>query len=212
MARTFGDLAFTPLVKKLQEQNGSRAQYERMAARGPEQSELRPDEIGFLEQRDSFYWATINSEGWPYIQHRGGPKGFLQVIDGRTLAFADYAGNKQYITTGNLLTNDRVAMILVDYPHQARLKILGHARAFEGEAAREWLDRMKPRDDAGDPARVERVFVIAIEAYDWNCQQHITPRYTQQEVESALGPVMARVEKLEKENAALKKLLALVHT
>lgn len=212
MARTFGDLAFTPLVKQLQQQHGSREQYERMAARGAEQNELTPDETAFLEQRDSFYWATVNSDGWPYIQHRGGPKGFLKAIDGRTLAFADYAGNKQYITTGNLLTDDRVAMIFVDYPHQARLKILGRAKALEGEAAREWMDRMKASGDAGYPARVERVFVINVEAYDWNCQQHITPRYTQQEIESALGPVMARVEKLEKENAALRKQLALANS
>lgn len=210
MARMFADMAFTPLVKELQRQHGSREQYERMAARGPEQNELTPDEIAFLEQRDSFYWATINSNGWPYVQHRGGPRGFLKVIDEHTLAFADYAGNKQYITTGNLLTDDRVAMIFVDYPNQARLKVLGRARALEGEGAREWLDRLKPDGDAEYPARVERVFVIAVEAYDWNCQQHITPRYTRQEIENAFGPLTARVEKLEKENAALRKQLALV--
>jgi predicted pyridoxine 5'-phosphate oxidase superfamily flavin-nucleotide-binding protein len=205
MARTFGSLAFTPLVKKLQEQHGSRQQYERMVTQGPEHSKLTADETAFLEQRDSFYWATIGSNGWPYIQHRGGPKGFLEVIDDHTLAFPDFSGNKQYVTTGNLLTDDRVAMIFVDYPRQARLKILGHARALEDDAAREWLDRTSV---ARDSAHVERIFVIDVEAYDWNCPQHITPRYTEQEIEAALRPVHARVEKLERENADLRKQLA----
>ena len=110
MARTFGSLAFTPAVKELQQQYGSRQQYERMVTHGPERSRLTVTETTFLEQRDSFYWATIGSNGWPYIQHRGGPKGFLRVIDDHTLAFADFAGKKQYITTGNLLTDDRVAL------------------------------------------------------------------------------------------------------
>jgi predicted pyridoxine 5'-phosphate oxidase superfamily flavin-nucleotide-binding protein len=208
MARTFGSLAFTPLVKELQQQHGSREQYERMATRGPEQNELTPDEIAFLEERDSFYWASIGSNGWPYIQHRGGPKGFLKAIDNHTLAFADYSGNKQYITTGNLLTDDRVAMIFVDYPRKARLKILGHARALEGTAAQEWLDRVKGKTQS---AHVERVFVITIEAFDWNCPQHITPRYTEQEIESALRPLHESIDKLERENAALRKQLAQIN-
>jgi predicted pyridoxine 5'-phosphate oxidase superfamily flavin-nucleotide-binding protein len=205
MAKTFGSLAFTPIVKKLQEQHGSRRQYERMETQGPAHNKLTITETTFLAQRDSFYWSTIGSNGWPYIQHRGGPKGFLKVIDDHTLAFADFAGNKQYITTGNLLTDDRVAFIFVDYPMQARLKILGHARALEGEASREWLARVQ---DANSSDRVERVFVIDIEAYDWNCPQHITPRYTQEEIESALKPLHTRMEKLEKENAALREELS----
>jgi predicted pyridoxine 5'-phosphate oxidase superfamily flavin-nucleotide-binding protein len=208
MARTFGSVAFTPLVKELQKRHGSRQQYERVVTKGPEQNELTPDEIAFLEDRDSFYWATIGSNGWPYVQHRGGPKGFLRALDNRTLAFADYAGNKQYITAGNLLTDDRVAMIFVDYPRKARLKILGHARAVEGDEAREWMDRLKAAGGAGKSAHVERVFVIAIEAYDWNCPQYITPRYTEQEIESAMRPMHERLEKLEQENAALRKQIA----
>jgi uncharacterized protein len=205
MARTFGTLAFTPSVKELQQQHGSRQQYERMVTQGPERNRLTVSETTFLEQRDSFYWATIGSNGWPYIQHRGGPKGFLKVIDDHTLAFGDFSGNKQYITTGNLLTDDRVAFIFVDYPMQARLKVLGHARALEGDEARKWLEHV---DVEGYPAHIERIFVIDIEAYDWNCPQHITPRYTKEEIENSLHPVYAHIEKLEQENARLREQLA----
>ena len=202
MARTFGSLAFTPAVKELQQQHGSRQQYERMVTQGAAHNKLTADEIAFLEQRDSFYWATTGSNGWPYIQHRGGAKGFLKVMDDHTLAFADFSGNKQYITTGNLTTDDRVALILVDYAMQARLKILGHARVLEGEAARAWLAQHPAEDES---AAVERVFVIDIEAYDWNCPQHITPRYTREEIERALTPMYAQIEKLDQENAELRE-------
>jgi predicted pyridoxine 5'-phosphate oxidase superfamily flavin-nucleotide-binding protein len=202
MARSFGSVAFTPEVKKLQEQHGSRRQYARMEEQGASQDGLTLMEMDFLKERDSFYWATTGSNGWPYLQHRGGPKGFLKVVDEKTLAFADFAGNKQYITTGNLQTDDRVAMIFVDYPRQARLKILGHARVLEGEEAVAWFATNK---DAGYPARMERVFVIAIEAYDWNCPQHITPRYTEQEIERSMAPVRAKLEALEVENAKLRE-------
>jgi hypothetical protein len=129
---SFGSIAFTPLVKKLQQRFGSRRQYERMEQSGPSNDRFTPFETEFLSQRDTFYWATVGATGWPYVQHRGGPKGFIKVIDDHTLAIADYRGNKQYISTGNLLTDDRVAMILVDYPRQARLKILGRVEIFEG--------------------------------------------------------------------------------
>jgi uncharacterized protein len=205
MAHSFGKLAFTPAVKKLQEQHGSRRQYERMETQGAPQDKLTAMEIDFLQQRDSFYWATTGSNGWPYLQHRGGPKGFLKVIDDHTLAFADFSGNKQYISTGNLQTDDRVALIFVDYPRQARLKILGHARALEGEGAREWIARTQ---DTHYPARIDRVFVIQIEAYDWNCPQHITPRYTEEEIQKTLQPAQARMQKLEAENKTLREEIA----
>ena len=205
MAHNFGRLAFTPAVKKLQEQHGSRRQYERMESQGAAQDKLTPMEIDFLEERDSFYWATTGSNGWPYLQHRGGPRGFLKVVDEGTLAFADFSGNKQYISTGNLQTDDRVALIFVDYPRQARLKILGHARALEGEEASEWITRTR---DTDYPARVDRVFLIQIEAYDWNCPQHITPRYTEQEIQQTLQPAQARMQKLEAENKSLREEIA----
>src|SRR5690349_2711384 len=129
---SFGALVFTPVVKLLQERHGSRRQYERAVCSQTGQQTLGEDESAFIAERDSFYWATTGSTGWPYVQHRGGPKGFLKVIDDRTIALADFRGNKQYISAGNLITDDRVAMILVDYPRQARLKILGHVDVLEG--------------------------------------------------------------------------------
>jgi len=202
---SFGKLAFTPLVKELQERYGSRKQYERMEGSGASQDRLTDFERDFLAGRDTFYLATTSSTGWPYVQHRGGPKGFLKVIDDRTLAFADYRGNKQYITTGNLLSDDRVAMILVDYPRQARLKILGRAEIFEGAKAEMWLARVRVE---GYKATIERVFVIHVEAYDWNCPQHITPRYTAEEIQEGMRSVQERIQTLEQQNEDLKKEVA----
>jgi predicted pyridoxine 5'-phosphate oxidase superfamily flavin-nucleotide-binding protein len=202
---SFGNLAFTPLVKQLQERYGSRKQYERMEQSGASQDRLTDFEREFLADRDTFYWATTGSTGWPYVQHRGGPKGFLKVIDDRTLAFADFRGNKQYITTGNLLSDDRVAIILVDYPHQARLKILGRVEIFEGVKAEKWLARVRVE---GYKATIERVFVIHVEAYDWNCPQHITPRYTAEEVQEGMRSVQERIQTLEQQNEELKKEVA----
>jgi len=145
MAHHFGSLVFTPLVKALQEKYGSRRQYARLEAGHPSRDLLGADESAFIADRDSFYLATVGSSGWPYIQHRGGPKGFLKVIDDHTIAFADFRGNKQFISTGNLGTDNRIALIMVDYPRQARLKILGRAEIFEGEAAREWIERLRGR-------------------------------------------------------------------
>ncbi len=162
-------------------------------------------ETEFFSERDSFYWATLSSSGWPYVQHRGGPPGFLKVIDDHTLAFADFSGNKQYITTGNLLTDNRVAMIFVDYPRQARLKVLGRAEVFEGKDAVPWLEQVKV---SGYKAHIERVFVIHVEAFDWNCQQHIIPRYTAEEIHAAVRALEEKVTTLEAENERLKKELA----
>src|ERR1700735_5932323 len=140
---SFGSLVFTPLVKKLQERYGSRRQYQRMENSGISQDRLTPFEAECLAGRESFYMATTGATGWPYVQHRGGPKGFLKVIDDHTLAFGDFRGNKQYISTGNLLTDSRVAIIMVDYPRQARLKILGRVEILEGDEAKSWLERVR---------------------------------------------------------------------
>jgi uncharacterized protein len=201
---SFGSLLFTPVVKELQERYGSRRQYEKIAKSGSH-DRLTEFEIDFLAERDSFYWATVGATGWPYVQHRGGPKGFLKVIDDHTLALADFRGNKQFISTGNLLTDNRVAMILVDYPRQARLKILGRVEVFEGEKANAWLDRVK---DPGYKAVIERAFLVHVEAYDWNCPQHITPRYTAEQIHEAVHEIEERVDALEKENQALRRELA----
>lgn len=204
MAHALGSLLFTPVIKALQERYGSRRQYARLESREGQSDTLDPDESEFVAARDSFYLATVGSGGWPYVQHRGGPKGFLKVLDARTIAFADYAGNRQYISAGNLLTDGRAALIMVDYPAQVRLKVLGHVQVFEGEAAKGYLPRVV---DADYRARVERVFVIRVEAFDWNCRQHITPRYTAEEIQEAIAPLEERVRQLEQENEKLRSEL-----
>ena len=199
----FGTLVFTPVIKELQERYGSRRSY----ARGDQASSparLGPEEAEYIGERDSFYMATTGSTGWPYIQHRGGPVGFLKVIDQGTLAFADFRGNKQFISTGNLMTDDRVALILVDYPRQLRLKILGHAELREGTAATELLPQVA---DPNYGATVERVFVIKVAAFDWNCQQHITARYTAEQIQRALAPFEAEFARIQQENEQLRQRL-----
>ncbi len=182
MTRAYAETMFSKAATRFQAQHGSRAQYERLAAMGPREDALGPMEQEFIARRDTAYIASITENGWPYVQHRGGPKGFLRVMDARTLAFADFAGNKQYITAGNLETNDRVALFLIDYPNQARLKIIGHARVVEGDAALVARVRVD-----GYKAKVERVVVIAVKAFDWNCSQHITPRWTREEIEAVMA-------------------------
>ena len=203
MPHRFAELAFTPTVKAAQERHGSRESYARFAARSPANDRLGPQEIGFLAERDSFYMATVSETGWPYVQHRGGPPGFVRVLDDRTIAFADFRGNRQYVSVGNLSGDDRVALIFVDYPHQARLKILGRARLVGVDDDPALLDRLAL---SGYDARVERAMVITLEAFDWNCPQHITPRYTEAEIARAVAPLRARLAELEAEVARLRPL------
>jgi predicted pyridoxine 5'-phosphate oxidase superfamily flavin-nucleotide-binding protein len=202
MGRNFGSLVFTPVVKALQEKYGSRRQYAQMERAGVSPDRLGPDESAFIAERDSFYMATIGSTGWPYVQHRGGPKGFLKVIDGTRVAFADFRGNKQYISTGNVATDNRVAIIMVDYPRQARLKLLGHVEIFESDQASEWIERLR---DPSYKAVIERVYVVEVEAFDWNCPQHITPRFTAEQIQEALAPFERRMHELERENKKLRE-------
>jgi predicted pyridoxine 5'-phosphate oxidase superfamily flavin-nucleotide-binding protein len=201
MAESFGSLAFTPTIKALQERFGSRQRYARVE-RSPYHG-LGPDETAFIAERDSFYMATVTETGWPYVQHRGGPKGFLKVIDQDTIAFADFRGNRQYVSTGNLTTDDRVALIMVDYPRQERLKILGHAKILEGPETAEWTPRL---NEPGYKAIVERVFVIQVEAFDWNCPQHITPRFTVEQIQEAVAGYEQRIGELEQENRSLREM------
>jgi predicted pyridoxine 5'-phosphate oxidase superfamily flavin-nucleotide-binding protein len=202
MSRRFAELAFTPLVKEQQQQHGSRHLYERM-----EESDDLGDRLGELEQafirgRDGFYMASITETGWPYIQYRGGLSGFLHVLDERTLGFADLRGNKQYISVGNLQHEDRVALFFMDYPAQRRLKILGRAKVHEGDAdARKLIKALRVPEEK-TPA--ERAFLIHIEAFDWNCPQHITPRYTEEELAKILEPIRHRLNVLETENERLR--------
>ena len=205
MALRFAELMFTPAVKAMRDQMGSRGAYEKFAApEAPARDAFTEREGAFIAARDSFYMATVSETGWPYVQHRGGPAGFLKLLDDRTLGFADYRGNRQYVSVGNLCGDDRVSLFLVDYPNRRRLKILGHARAVEAAAEPELLHRL--RDDYD--ARVERGVVITLEGFDWNCPQHITPRYTEAEIAVATQPLRDRLAELEAANADLQRRLA----
>ncbi|AXC13325.1 Flavodoxin reductases (ferredoxin-NADPH reductases) family 1 [Acidisarcina polymorpha] len=186
MGRQFAKLAFTPLVKRQQELHGSRRQYQRIEESGEPGSQLGEDEREFIEARDGFYMASVSETGWPYIQFRGGPKGFLRVLDDQTLGFADLRGNRQYISVGNLQHDDRVALFLMDYVGQQRLKILGRTTILEGgDAAQELIAKLRTSEPNALP---ERAFVIHVEAFDWNCPQHITPRFTEEEIRDLLEP------------------------
>ena len=200
----FAKLAFTPAVKALQEQFGSRAAYARMERAGDATDVLTPDEAEFLSQRDSFYMASLGANGWPYIQHRGGPPGFVRVLDPHTLGFADYRGNKQYISAGNVSENDRVALIFVDYPNRARLKVLAHASVITRETDPATMERLEV---AGEGTKAERGFVLRVEGFDWNCPKHITPRFTEAELDELLRPVSAELQTLRAENRSLREEL-----
>jgi predicted pyridoxine 5'-phosphate oxidase superfamily flavin-nucleotide-binding protein len=201
MGRSFARVAFTPLVKAQQTLHGSRNQYERVEQFGNAGDSLTEAERDFILSRDSFYMATVSETGWPYIQHRGGEPGFLQVPDEHSVAFADYRGNRQYISLGNLEHDDRVALFLMDYPTRSRLKILGHAEVREGVEAQELIGELS---SPGVRSLVERAIVIRIEAFDWNCQQYITPRYTEEQVVQVIAPIRQRVGELEEENKRLR--------
>ena len=174
MGHRYWEIAFTEAVQAIQHQAGSRDSYARMATAEPHHHRLGPNEARFIEARDSLYMATVSETGWPYVQHRGGPEGFVRVLDESTIGFADFRGNRQYVSVGNLLGNDRVALFLMDYASRTRLKLLGRARVVASDG-HELLHRLRV---AGHPAHVERGLVIAVEAFDWNCSQHITPRFT----------------------------------
>jgi predicted pyridoxine 5'-phosphate oxidase superfamily flavin-nucleotide-binding protein len=204
MGRRFAELAFTPLVKQQQEQHGSRRQYARMEQMGEVDEQLGPYERQFIQERDGFYMASVSETGWPYIQFRGGAKGFLHVLDDRTLGFADLRGNRQYISTGNLQHDNRVALFLMDYPRRSRLKILGRATIHEGDAtAADLIEKLRM---PGEKTVPERAVTIQVEAFDWNCPQHITPRYTQEELEEVLAPLRRRLAALEEENKRLRAM------
>lgn len=201
MSHRFSDIVFTEAVKAVQEQYGSRPQNERLQQLGRQQDEFGDAEAVFIASRNSFYLATVSETSWPYLQHRGGPPGFVKVLGPTTLAYADFRGNTQLISAGNAAGNDRVALILMDYAHRRRLKVLGHIRVEDAStAAPELLAAVKLPDYR---ARVERVAVIEVAAFDWNCPQHITPRFTEAEVSAAMQPLHDRIAVLEAQLSAL---------
>jgi len=203
MPKGFFDIAFTEGVKEQQAQHGSRRQYERVQEIRSGGNQLEQSERHFISLRDSFYMASISETGWPYIQHRGGPPGFVHVFDPSQLGFADLRGNRQYISLGNLLHDDRVALFFMDYPNQTRLKILGHAEIHENDAAAPEL--FKKLRIAEPNAVIERAILIHVEGFDWNCPQHITPRYTLAEMEPSLAQLRRRLADLESENKHLRE-------
>ncbi len=186
MTHRFADLTFTDSVKAIQDQYGSRTHNDRLQANAGPNDQLGPNEAEFIAQRDSFYLATVSETGWPYVQHRGGPAGFLKVLGPNKIAHADFRGNAQMITVGNASKDNRCSLILMDYPNRRRLKILGHMRV---ESARDISPELIAQVELpGYRALVERVVVIDVDAFDWNCPQHITRRYT----EAELGELQAQ--------------------
>jgi predicted pyridoxine 5'-phosphate oxidase superfamily flavin-nucleotide-binding protein len=192
MAGQYLETYFTPDVLAAQ------AHYYGRGQAVPPQAERDPlgaEEAEFIARRDSFYMATVTSNGWPYVQHRGGPAGFLKVLDPQTLGFADFHGNRQLLTTGNLAASDRVSLFLMDYPRRERLKILGHARVLDASEHRDLVKQLTSTKDLR--GKVERLFLINVLSFDWNCPQYITPRYTEEEVREAVAPLRQRIAELE---------------
>lgn len=202
MPYKFAEIAFTPSVKAVQSAMGSRDAYAKREAR--EDSDPRDvigdEEAAFIAARDSFYMATVSETGWPYVQHRGGPAGFLRVLDPKTLGFADYAGNRQYVSVGNLLKDDRVSLFLMDYANKARLKVLGRASFIDADDP----ERLKQLVAPGTTARIERGMIISVEAFDWNCPQHIPERYSESDVRQVVSVMQDKIGELQAEIERLK--------
>jgi predicted pyridoxine 5'-phosphate oxidase superfamily flavin-nucleotide-binding protein len=191
MANKFLEIAFTEAVCKAQEHYYGASQRRHGAT---ERDALTDEEIHFIQSRDSFYLATVNESGWPYLQHRGGKPGFLRVVSPTSLAFADYKGNRQMLSTGNLAVNDRASLFLMDYPQRTRLKILGHARVEDARQHPELVAKFATPDVH---RIVERVFFIEVVSFDWNCPKYITPRYSVAEIEALVEPLKQRIAELE---------------
>ena len=206
MARNYRHTLFSDAVKALQERHGSRAAYLKMDAGADGTPDtLTAKELDYIALRDSFYMASVNGDGWPYMQHRGGPAGFLRHVAGNRIGFADYRGNKQYISTANLAGNDRVSLFLMDYPNKDRLKLVGHAHSIELADDPALVTSLMP---AGYRAVPERAFLIDVIGWEWNCSQHITPRFTEAEISAAIQPMAAELNQLRAENAALRTQLS----
>ncbi len=204
MSKPTSDIAFTATVKQLQTERGSRKAYSKMEEAGGFRSTITDDLAEFLAGVDTAYLATANTEGQPYAQHRGGPKGFIRVIDDHTIGFADFTGNRQYVTAGNLSENDKAFLFLMDYAHRRRIKLWGRARAIRDDP--ELLARLMPDDYRAKP---EQVIVFDVVAWDINCPQHIPQKLDAGDVAAALERLEARIKELEAENTALKQELDL---
>jgi predicted pyridoxine 5'-phosphate oxidase superfamily flavin-nucleotide-binding protein len=199
MGRAYSDITFTRTIRALQETLGSREQYAGFDLAEDRRDRLGPREAAFVAAADHFYQATVSETGWPYVQHRGGPPGFLRVIDPKTLGYADYRGNVQYLSVGNLKSDDRISIIIMDYANRRRLKLIGRARSVELADDPALVASLHVE---GYRARAERAILITVEGYDWNCPQHITPRFTEAEVEAMTAPLQVRIRRLEEQLAA----------
>jgi uncharacterized protein len=199
----FLDIAVTPSVRAAQAKMGSDGIWQDFKGHR-EFDRFTEDETAFIAERDSFYMATVSETGWPYVQHRGGPRGFLKAVDDKTLAFGDYRGNRQYISTGNLAADQRACLFLMDYRLKARLKIYAYAETL---ALDDDPDLTRKVTTPGYRAKLERFFRLRLETFDWNCQQHIIPRFTEQEILEAIRPLQERLAQLESENAELRASL-----
>jgi len=204
MSYGFLDVAITPSVRAAQAELGADRLWRNFKGHR-EFDHFTENEIAFISARDSFYMASVSETGWPYVQHRGGPVGFLKVLDEKTLAFADYRGNRQYISIGNLAANDRACLFLMDYPGRARLKIYVHVELVALDADPALTEQVT---DVSYRAKLERILRLKLETFDWNCSQHITPRFSEEQVAEAVGPLRERLHELEQENAALRGQLA----
>ena len=208
MSKHYGAIAFTEAVRDVQRDHGSHGFYDRKRVQGnavPGIDALTDDEKDYLAERDGFYLATVSETGWPYVQFRGGPAGFLRVVDEHTVGWADFRGNLQYISTGNVADEGKVALIAMDYAHQRRLKIYGRARVVTIDEDPALVASVT---DPSYDAVVERAVLVTVEAYDWNCPQHITPRFSAAELEPILAPLRDRLAALQDENAELRARLA----
>ena len=194
MGHKFAELAFTDTVKNIQSDQGSRNSYARMEVGDDYNDVLGPTEAQFIAARDSFYMATVGETGWPYVQHRGGPVGFVKILDDRTLGFSDFRGNRQYVSFGNLIQNDRVSLFFMDYPNKTRLKLLGRVHALD-PSDQGTLQKLSLDDH--HKARTERGLLISVEAFDWNCPQYITPRYTKTETDQTVSSLQVKILELE---------------
>lgn len=194
MGHKFAALAFTDAVKNIQSDHGSRNAYARMEVGDDYNDILGANEAQFIAARDSFYMATVSETGWPYVQHRGGPVGFVKILNDRTLGFADFRGNRQYVSVGNLTQNDRVSLFFMDYPNKTRLKLLGKIHTID-PSDQDTLQKLSLDDR--HRARTERGLRISVEAFDWNCPQYITPRFTRAEADQEVSSLQARILDLE---------------
>lgn len=201
--RSFAELAFTPAVQALQERHGSRAAYARLQRESEPGEGLGPPEAEHIAKADSFYLATVSETGWPYVQHRGGPPGFLRVVSPTRLSFADFRGNRQYVSAGNASRDERASLIVMDYANRRRLKLIGRLRFSAPDEARS--EDVLAVEVPGYRARVERIAQFDVEAFDWNCRQHITQRFTLAEIETHAQHLRVRVAQLEAEVAALRR-------